>query len=92
MFEVYQKRCDECLFSKNKIVSDARKDQLLKTIAKKDNFFICHKSSLVGGDICCRGFYDKHGKDSRVIRMAKAFDVVRFIKLPRNKKKVVRSP
>lgn len=79
MFKVYEKRCDECPFSSNKIVSEKRKQQLLASILKEDKYFICHKSSIEGGTTCCRGFYDAHGSDSRTIRMAKYLDVVELV-------------
>ncbi|KIL42101.1 hypothetical protein SD70_02655 [Gordoniibacillus kamchatkensis] len=58
MFQVAEKRCNECLFSANKIVSDERKAEVLADCALNDAHFICHKATLKGKDVCCRGFYD----------------------------------
>ena len=85
MFEVYEKRCHECLFSNNKIVSEKRKQQLLASILKEDKYFICHKSSIEGGATCCRGFYDAHGNDVRTVRMAKHLNVVEFVPMKEEK-------
>lgn len=48
------RRCDECLFSSAKIVSDSRKEQILADCRETGNYFICHKDTKA----CCRGYYD----------------------------------
>ena len=77
MFEVYKTKCDQCLYSSNKIVSDERKETLIKGILRSDKHFTCHKASIEGKDICCRGFYDQ--APSRKIYMAKVLGVVKFV-------------
>lgn len=79
-FIVYEKRCDQCLYSKDKIVGDARRKALLAQIEKDGTYFICHKASLAGDDVCCRGFYDAEG--SQIVHIAKALNVVKFVPLP----------
>jgi len=56
---VQRKMCNQCLFSKNKIVSDKRKAQLLKECRDNNNHFICHKATIKGERVTCRAFYDK---------------------------------
>lgn len=80
MFKVYEERCPECLFGKDKIVSDSRRKDILETCRKKDSFFVCHKASLRGENVCCRGFYDAQG--SSLIQLAKRLNVASFIPLP----------
>jgi len=46
--------------SKNKIVSDARRKQILRETTTKDCAFICHKSPE-HTKIACRGHYDATG-------------------------------
>lgn len=54
------KRCDQCLFSDKKIVSDEAKQQILQDIRIKGNFFVCHKASIGGiGGGCCKAFFDQ---------------------------------
>lgn len=79
MFEVMKKRCDQCLFGANKIVSEKRKLGILRDIRENGGFFICHKSTIQGGDACCRGFFDEEGEGSRTVKMAKSLGVVKFI-------------
>lgn len=56
---VQKKRCDQCLFTDKKIVSDERKEELLEEIKKDDSYFVCHKASIKKeNDVCCRGFYE----------------------------------
>ena len=61
MFKVCEERCDQCLFSKDKIVSDARRKEVLRSCEKDDKHFICHKHR----DVCCRGYFDT-GKSTAV--------------------------
>lgn len=76
MFKVMQERCDQCLFSKNKIVSNVRRAQLLDECKRKDNHFICHKSE----DVCCRGFFDT--QTSQLIRIAGRLGAIEFVPVP----------
>lgn len=58
-FNVMARRCDQCLFGPNKIVSDERKADVLEACEKHDLHFVCHKATMVGQDVCCRGFYEQ---------------------------------
>ena len=74
-FLVVKKPCDECLFSKDKIVSDDRRDEIIADCLSCDRFFICHKTKKV----CCNGFYQAHKLDVWPIRLAIGLEDVRFI-------------
>lgn len=75
--KVKSKCCGQCLFSKNKIVSDTRKADILKGCATNDNHFICHKATINNEDICCKGFYDT--QTSNMIRIASRLNMVEFV-------------
>lgn len=60
------KRCDQCLFSDAKIVSDARRDQVIAECLERNNHFVCHKFD----DVACRGFLDTYPFVSVAERMA----------------------
>ena len=77
--QVTDKCCGQCLFSKNKIVSDKRKAQILKKTAQDQSYFVCHKATIEGKDICCRGFYEKHGHVSQMVRIAERLNMVEFV-------------
>lgn len=79
-FPVYAKRCDQCLFSKDKIVSDARRKDLLEDMAKKGSWFVCHKASIAGESVCCKGFYDTKSNNDLVI--AERLGMIEFVPLP----------
>jgi len=74
-FLVLKKPCDECLFSEAKIVDDDRRDEIIADCLKNDLFFICIKTE----NVCCNGFYRAHKLDIWPIRLAIAFDGVKFI-------------
>jgi len=82
-FNVLAKRCDECLFTENKIVSPERADALTQEALANDGFFVCHKATLCGIVVGCHGFFDQHNTPPTAI--AKAFGFVRFIKEERLK-------
>ena len=77
MFQVKKERCDQCLYSKDKIVSNARRKQLLADIKKRDGHFSCHKATIEGKDICCNGFYES--STSNMIRIAQRLNCVEFV-------------
>jgi len=57
--KVMSKRCDQCLFSKRRIVSARRKAEVLAECERKDSHFECHKGTISGVAAGCRGFYDE---------------------------------
>lgn len=79
-FPVYANRCDQCLFSKDKIVSDTRRKDLLEDMAKKGSWFVCHKASIAGESVCCKGFYDTKSNNDLVI--AERLGMIEFVPLP----------
>jgi hypothetical protein len=77
VFRVAAKRCDECLFSSARIVPDERAEQIVADCLADGTHFICHKATMAdGGNVCCRGFFDKHGDESLVIRLARELHAV----------------
>lgn len=80
MFKVYAERCNQCLFSKDKIVSDERRAEVLEECRRRDSHFICHKASIARQDVCCRGFYD--ACTSNLIRVMGRLGAIEFVPLP----------
>lgn len=64
MVNVKKKCCGKCLFTANKIVSDDRKSELVKSCLANDTHFICHETK----DAVCKGFYGKY--TSQAVRIA----------------------
>jgi len=77
MFKVKKECCNQCLFSKDRIVSGERMKEILSDCRKNDTHFICHKASIEGENNCCRGFYDK--QSSSMIRIAQRLNCVEFV-------------
>jgi hypothetical protein len=76
--EVQKQMCNECLFSNNKIVSDARKKQIIQDCKDNNNYFICHKSSIAGGKAECHGFY-KNKANPIVTKMLEDTGCIEFV-------------
>jgi hypothetical protein len=74
---VCEKRCDQCLFSKAKIVNDDRQADLLTSCRRSGKYFICHKSAT-NAPVICRGFFDE--VPNQAIRVARLLHIVRFVK------------
>lgn len=55
--KVCEKKCEECLFSKNRIVSKERAQAIMRKIVRTDSHFMCHKGQ---GDVVCAGSVDFH--------------------------------
>jgi hypothetical protein len=56
MLTVCSQQCDQCLFSKNRIVSERRKKEIMAECRRSDSHFVCHKTK----DAVCAGFYQSH--------------------------------
>lgn len=80
MFKVTDEKCDQCLFSEQKIVSDSRRKDILATCKANDTHFICHKASIAGTAICCKGFYDT--QTSNLIRTMERLQYIKFVEVP----------
>lgn len=71
-------RCDQCLYGPRKIVSNARRAQILRDIRQKDCGFICHKAQIMGVDAYCRGDWDQRAC-GQLGRIMGRLDAVEFI-------------
>lgn len=81
MFRVAKKRCDQCLFSNAKIVSDERRDEILEGCRELANekHFVCHKFSMVDEEVCCRAFYDDNPMATQLMQVAARLGFVEFV-------------
>lgn len=77
--QVMDKRCAECLFSAAKVVSDARRDEILEYCNRTHVAFECHKATIADRRVTCRGFYD--ARASLAVRLARMFGWVQFVSL-----------
>lgn len=80
-FYVMAEACEQCLFTKDRVVSGSRAAEIIRQCNDHDTHFECHKGSLVGRNICCRGFYDSQ-KNTSVIRLSEVLQNVVFVGKP----------
>lgn len=80
VFEIMSKRCDECLFTRNRIVTKDRAAEKVAQCLATGKPFDCHKANLKKRSVTCRGFFDVVGEELLVVRLAKQLDLVREIK------------
>ena len=86
MLKVYQECCNNCLLSKDRIVSPKIAKDLLKEIEEKQSYFVCHKASMKGEEIVCKNFFDNLGHQSQMIRIAERLNAVQFVEQKNNEK------
>jgi hypothetical protein len=55
------RRCDQCLATRNRIVSGERAAELIRQCKADGNHFQCHKGSIAGINLHCRGVHDAIG-------------------------------
>lgn len=67
------RKCGECLASPRRIVSAARAAQLIRECRREDRHFQCHKGSLAGVNLHCRGVHEI--APSRAFRFAQAMGI-----------------
>ncbi len=74
LIAICAKRCDQCLFSDAKIVSDKRKAGILEECSTRgaEKHFICHKHTQRdgGSNVICRGFYDANPGATGLMQVA----------------------
>lgn len=66
------RRCDQCLTTRNRIVSGERAAEIVRGCRREQNHFVCHKSPA-GQIIHCRGVHEI--VSSRAYRCAVAFGI-----------------
>lgn len=86
MLKVYKKPCKNCLFSDDRIVSQERAKDIIEGCLQEDTYFICHKASMSGDDVCCNRFFAKHKKDVAYLRISAGFGWVQEVDFKDNEK------
>ena len=80
---VRSKRCETCIFTKNRPVPVRRVNGMVADADRGQSSIPCHKHLYVGEEInpICRGYWD-HGLregNNITLRLAAALEIVRFV-------------
>lgn len=84
--KVYKECCQNCLLSKDRIVSPKKAKSLLNEIKKDQSYFICHKASFNDENIVCKTFFDELGHQSQLIRIAERLNAIEYVEQTNNHK------
>lgn len=76
-FLVAEKRCDQCLYSSAKIVGDERRADVLESCRRTGSYFLCHKATIHGRAVVCRGFFD--AEPNQACQVAERLGLVEFV-------------
>lgn len=74
---VASKRCNECLYSKNRLVEPEVADKILASCEQNGSYFICHKATIVNQNVVCRAFFDE--QKNQVCQVAHRLGLVTFV-------------
>lgn len=78
-FYVRHERCDECLLGPNHITIPGRREAILRKCLRDDTHFECHKGTLRGKQLCCRGFFDQFEGVGQLLRIAGRLGAIKFV-------------
>jgi len=67
--------CDQCLMTRNRIVSGARAAQIVRDVRASGVHFQCHKGTAVGCNLHCRGVHDRFQSNAYRFAMAVGIEV-----------------
>ncbi len=70
------KCCGQCLTTRNRIVSGQRAAAIIKDCRRTGQHFVCHKGSIAGQTIHCRGVHDRIGSTAHRFAVAMGIPVV----------------
>jgi hypothetical protein len=82
MFDIYDQPCKNCLLSKERIVSPKEAKRVIAECVEHQTHFVCHKSSMEGGDVCCHSFYKKFRSKIAKIQIFERLNLITFKKQP----------
>jgi len=71
-------QCADCLFTSRCLVSPTRKADILRLCLARQSYFVCHEASLKGQRVVCRGFYDRLGHTSQLLRIMQRLNGIAF--------------
>ena len=77
--KIMSEQCDQCLFSANRIVSGKRAKQVIQDCLKTDTHFQCHKATIAGENVACKGFVDTFAGDVFPVRLALILGLVEYV-------------
>ena len=58
--KVQKNQCNQCLFTKNRVVSKERMLDVVEQTLKQNTYFECHKATIQKQDVCCKGYWDRY--------------------------------
>lgn len=78
--KVFKQCCNNCLLSKDRIVSPQRAKQIVKDCIENQTHFICHKATMNGAqNIVCKKYFDTLGQNSQLIRIAQRLNMIQMV-------------
>lgn len=84
---VCDKMCDQCLYSDKAIVDDQRKAEI-QGDQDPSHWFICHKATIKGKKVMCRGYYEANKNTSDFIKAAELLGRISFMNVERGSRTI----
>lgn len=79
---VRAEQCENCLFSKDRLISGARAKALVaSTRAETGSSFVCHRSQVSGDpEAICAAWWVLFANEDMILRLAQAMHMIKFVK------------
>ncbi len=90
---VAAKPCSECLFSKNRVVSERRAQEVIADCLEIEAHFVCHVFSIKGDEgeltadeanVCCNGFFREYPDASQFMQFSHRLNAVNWVDVDGN--------
>ncbi len=69
------RRCSQCLTTRSRIVSGERAASIVRDCKASGRHFKCHKGSVAGLNVHCRGVHDRLSSDAHRFALAVGIEV-----------------
>lgn len=68
--------CGQCLTTRNRIVSGERAAELVRECRASGHHFVCHKGSIAGLNVHCRGVHNRFPSRAHQLAVALGIPIV----------------
>lgn len=74
--QVCSRKCNQCLFSKDRLVSADQANALIRASLQDGGFFNCHKGSIAGEPLVCNQFWQTYRHKCDTLQLAQRLDAM----------------
>lgn len=80
ILQVCDRMCDQCLYGSNSVVEEGARAVIMGD-QDPSHWFICHKSTIAGMKVMCRGYYEANKETSVFIKLGRQLGLINFVRI-----------